>query len=64
MAEVIFLENPIPCLRCEECGCEAFFIELGGENPYNIRGYTCADCGSSWDLLPLEQVFEDMLDAD
>lgn len=56
MAEIIPLPETVYPLTCEDCNNQYFFIVPGGDNPYNIGGFVCADCGSQWELLPMDQI--------
>lgn len=45
MATVTKLPDPEFIMRCRECKVNAFYIILNSKDPYDVKGFECAECG-------------------
>lgn len=50
MANVIQLPESEFILKCKHCKTNVFYIYLHNNNPFNIKGYECCECGRVWDI--------------
>lgn len=37
-------------LKCKHCKTNVFYIYLHSNNPFDIKGYECCECGRIWDV--------------
>ena len=53
MGQVVEISDNLPIARCQDCGSEAWHIELESYAAFkfmNIKGFSCSNCGLFIDL--------------
>lgn len=55
MENVIKLPEKEFILKCKFCKTNVFYIYLQSENPFDVKGYECCECGRSWDIFKIQK---------
>jgi hypothetical protein len=50
MTNIIKLPKLEFILKCKHCKTNVFYIYLNNNNPFDIKGYECCECGRLWDI--------------
>ena len=50
MNNIIKLPRSEFILKCKHCKTNVFYIYLNNNNPFDIKGYECCECGRLWDI--------------
>ena len=51
-------------VKCKYCKTNVFYIHLNSDNPYDIKGYECAECERYWPIEYIELKREQVENCD